>query len=55
MAQPQAAAPFLDSTLPGKDCLVRYKRGGRTLAVASIYRDVASLEAETAFERGATF
>ena len=35
----------------GKDCLLRYKRNGRVLAVASIYRDVASLEAELAMER----
>jgi len=34
-----------------KDCLVRYRLGGRTLAVASINRDVASLEAELAMER----
>ena len=34
-----------------KDCLVRYKLGGRTLAVAAINRDVASLEAELAMER----
>jgi hypothetical protein len=34
-----------------KDCLLRYKRNGRVLAVASIYRDVESLEAEVAMER----
>ncbi len=34
-----------------RDCLVRYRLGGRTLAVASINRDVASLEAELAMER----
>jgi len=31
--------------------VVRYKQGGRVLAVASIYRDIASLEAELAMER----
>ena len=43
----------VDGNIDAKDCLVRYKRGGRTLAVASITRDLASLEAEVAFERGA--
>jgi NADPH-dependent 2,4-dienoyl-CoA reductase/sulfur reductase-like enzyme/nitrite reductase/ring-hydroxylating ferredoxin subunit len=41
----------IDGDIAGKDCLLRYKRGGRTQAVASIYRDVASLEAEVAMER----
>jgi len=30
--------------------VVRMKRGGRTLAVASIFRDVESLKAEVAME-----
>ena len=34
------------ATSPARDCLLRYKSGGRVLAVASIYRDLASLEAE---------
>jgi apoptosis-inducing factor 3 len=33
-----------------RDCLVRYKRGGRTVAVAAIQRDIASLEAELQME-----
>ena len=37
----------------GKDCVVRYKRGGRVLAAASIYRDVANLQIEAAMEVGA--
>ena len=41
----------VDGDIAAKDCLVRYKSGGRVLAVASIYRDVASLEAELAMER----
>ena len=41
----------IDGDIAGKDCLLRYKRNGRTLAVASIYRDVASLQAEVAMER----
>jgi NADPH-dependent 2,4-dienoyl-CoA reductase/sulfur reductase-like enzyme len=42
----------IDGDIAAKDCLVRYRRDGRTLAVASIYRDVANLEAEVAMERG---
>jgi NADPH-dependent 2,4-dienoyl-CoA reductase/sulfur reductase-like enzyme/nitrite reductase/ring-hydroxylating ferredoxin subunit len=42
----------VDGDIAGKDCLVRYRRGGRTLAVASIYRDRANLEAEVAMEQG---
>jgi NADPH-dependent 2,4-dienoyl-CoA reductase/sulfur reductase-like enzyme/nitrite reductase/ring-hydroxylating ferredoxin subunit len=42
----------VDGDIAGRDCLLRYKRGGRVLAVASIYRDVASLEAEVAMEKG---
>jgi len=40
----------VDGSIKDRDCLVRYKSGGRLLAVASIYRDVASLEAELAME-----
>jgi NADPH-dependent 2,4-dienoyl-CoA reductase/sulfur reductase-like enzyme/nitrite reductase/ring-hydroxylating ferredoxin subunit len=40
----------VDGSISGKDCLVRYKSKGRLLAIASIYRDVASLEAELAME-----
>jgi NADPH-dependent 2,4-dienoyl-CoA reductase/sulfur reductase-like enzyme len=42
----------VDGDIAGRDCLLRYKSGGRVLAVASIYRDVASLEAEVAMEKG---
>jgi NADPH-dependent 2,4-dienoyl-CoA reductase/sulfur reductase-like enzyme/nitrite reductase/ring-hydroxylating ferredoxin subunit len=41
---------MVDGSIKDRDCLVRYKSGGRLLAVASIYRDVASLEAELAME-----
>jgi apoptosis-inducing factor 3 len=41
----------IDGDIAGRDCLLQYKRGGRVLAVASIYRDVASLQAELAMER----
>lgn len=43
----------VDGNIAGKDCLLQYKSGGRVLAVASIYRDVASLEAELAMEKAA--
>jgi apoptosis-inducing factor 3 len=38
-----------------KDCLLKYKRKGRLLAVASIFRDLASLQAEVKMEREATW
>ncbi len=41
----------IDGDIAGKDCLLKYKSRGRVLAVASIYRDLASLEAELAMER----
>ncbi len=41
----------VDGDIAAKDCLLRYGRNGRVLAVASIYRDVANLEAELAMER----
>ena len=43
----------IEGNIAGKDCLLRFKRNGRTLAVASVYRDVESLQAEVAMERGA--
>jgi NADPH-dependent 2,4-dienoyl-CoA reductase/sulfur reductase-like enzyme/nitrite reductase/ring-hydroxylating ferredoxin subunit len=42
----------VDGDIAARDCLVRYARNGRVLAVASIYRDVESLRAELAMERG---
>jgi NADPH-dependent 2,4-dienoyl-CoA reductase/sulfur reductase-like enzyme/nitrite reductase/ring-hydroxylating ferredoxin subunit len=41
----------VEGDIAGKDCLLRYKQKGRTLAVASIFRDVANLQAEVAMER----
>ena len=41
----------VDGDIAAKDCLLQYKSGGRVLAVASIYRDVASLQAELAMEK----
>jgi len=43
----------IEGDIAGKDCLLRFIRNGRTLAVASIFRDVASLQAEVAMERDA--
>ncbi len=44
----------VEGNIAGKDCLLRFKRGGRTLAVASIFRDIQSLQAELAMERDAS-
>ncbi len=41
----------IEGDIAGRDCLLRYRQGGRVLAVASIYRDRESLEAEVAMER----
>jgi NADPH-dependent 2,4-dienoyl-CoA reductase/sulfur reductase-like enzyme len=43
----------IDGGILAKGCLLKYKRGGRVLAIASIYRDLASLQAELAMEQGA--
>lgn len=41
----------VDGNIETRDCAVRFVRGGRALAVATIYRDRQSLEAEAAMER----
>jgi len=41
----------IDGDVASRDCLLNYKRNGRVLAVASIYRDVESLRAELMMER----
>jgi NADPH-dependent 2,4-dienoyl-CoA reductase/sulfur reductase-like enzyme len=43
----------VEGDIVAKDCLLRFKRNGRTLAVASIFRDVESLKAEATMERDA--
>ena len=43
----------IDGDISARDCVLRYKRGGRVVAVASIYRDVESLSAEVTMERQA--
>jgi apoptosis-inducing factor 3 len=40
----------IEGNIAARDCLLRYKRKGKVLAVASIYRDVDSLKAEAAME-----
>lgn len=40
----------IDGDVRAKDCIVRYRSKGRTLAVASINRDLESLKAELALE-----
>ena len=41
----------IDGDIMARDCLLKYKSNGRVLAVASIYRDLASLRAELAIEQ----
>jgi NADPH-dependent 2,4-dienoyl-CoA reductase/sulfur reductase-like enzyme/nitrite reductase/ring-hydroxylating ferredoxin subunit len=41
----------IEGDIAARDCLLKYKSKGRVLAVASIYRDLASLQAELAMEQ----
>ena len=41
----------IDGDVMSKDCLLRFKLNGRVAAVASIFRDLQSLEAEARLER----
>ena len=41
----------MTGSLDDHDCSIRYSSGGRQLAVATIFRDRESLEAEVAMER----
>jgi apoptosis-inducing factor 3 len=43
----------IEGDVAAKDCLLRYRKDGRVLAVASIFRDLDNLKAELALERGA--
>ena len=43
----------VEGDIANKDGLVRMRRAGRTLAVASVFRDLANLEAEVSLEREA--
>ena len=40
----------IDGNIEASDCLVRYRRNGKVLAVASIFRDVDNLREEAAME-----
>ncbi|GMO24801.1 FAD-dependent oxidoreductase [Bradyrhizobium sp. TM233] len=44
----------IDGSIGGKDCLLKYRKDGRVLAVASIYRDLDNLKAELEMERSRT-
>ncbi|MDA9434293.1 FAD-dependent oxidoreductase [Bradyrhizobium sp. CCBAU 51627] len=41
----------VDGSIKDRDCLLKYRKGGRVLAVASIYRDLDNLRAELEMER----
>jgi apoptosis-inducing factor 3 len=41
----------VEGDINNRDCLVRYRRNGKLLAVASIYRDLDNLKEELALER----
>ncbi|MBG0800381.1 FAD-dependent oxidoreductase [Methylocystis sp. FS] len=41
----------IEGDIASKDCLVHFKRNRRTLAVASIFRDIESLQAEITMEQ----
>jgi NADPH-dependent 2,4-dienoyl-CoA reductase/sulfur reductase-like enzyme/nitrite reductase/ring-hydroxylating ferredoxin subunit len=43
----------IDGDIDARDCLARYRRDGKVLAVASIYRDLENLKIEAEWEAGA--
>jgi NADPH-dependent 2,4-dienoyl-CoA reductase/sulfur reductase-like enzyme/nitrite reductase/ring-hydroxylating ferredoxin subunit len=45
---------IVEGDINAKDCLLRFNRQGRTLAVASIFRDLENLQAELAMEQAAS-
>ena len=44
----------MEGKLEDHDCTIVYRRGSRTLAVATVFRDRESLEAEMEMEQTAT-
>ena len=44
----------IDGDLAARDCLLRFKHEGNVRAVATISRDLESLQAEAAMEREST-
>jgi apoptosis-inducing factor 3 len=45
-------AVTVSGSIPDRDCVVAYRKSGKPLAIATIYRDGESLQAEVAMERG---
>jgi len=45
----------IEGDVAAKDCIIRFKRNGRVLAIASIFRDVESLQAEVMMEQNGAF
>ena len=45
----------IEGDVAAKDCIIRFKRDGRVRAVASIFRDVESLQAEVTMEQDGAF
>jgi NADPH-dependent 2,4-dienoyl-CoA reductase/sulfur reductase-like enzyme len=43
----------IEGNVEARDCLVRYRRNGKVLAVASIFRDIDNLKKEAAMEHAA--
>jgi len=43
----------IEGSIAARDCLVRYRRNGEVMAVASIFRDVANLGEEVGMARRA--
>src|SRR6516165_3643080 len=44
----------IEGSIAARDCLVRYRQNGKTLALASIFRDLENLKEEVAMEHAAT-
>ena len=41
----------VEGDIKSRDCLVRYRRNGKVMAIASIFRDIESLKEELSMER----